>query len=185
MIWLDIETRGPLDVTKYGAYAHARHPDIKIISLHWAFDDGPVQRWRGLFSPGPDEMEPEPAELLDRIGSGEEVVVWNAQYERLVFDGPAGEELDLPRLQPGQLICAATWARFHNLPGDLKTCGQAVLPKGHGKLASTKFRALWNSRHPLLLDVDAENWARREAEERVRALAERGRYLRPPDPATQ
>jgi len=157
MIWFDSETRSTLDVTEVGAHAMAADPTLKIISMHWAYDDGPVQNWRGIFSRGddPDTQDPLPAELFDRIGAGEDIYIWNEAFDRLVWNACAARYFKtydypgMPPIQLEQVIDVAAMARSHNLPGKLETSAAVWLPREMQKLGNQSFRPLWSTQRPL------------------------------------
>ena len=44
-LFIDIETRSELDVTKVGAFAYAKHPSTEILCMAYAADEGPVHLW--------------------------------------------------------------------------------------------------------------------------------------------
>jgi hypothetical protein len=152
VIYFDTETRSTLDVTEVGAHAMAADPTLQIISMHWAFDDGPVQHWRGLFSDGVvvSLQDPPPVELFDRIAAGEDIAIWNDAFDRLVWNAVAARRHGMPHIKMEQVIDAAAVARSHNIPGKLENAAANWLPPEMRKLGNQSFRPLWSHHTPLL-----------------------------------
>jgi hypothetical protein len=151
--WIDLETRSTADVTKCGVYVMAADPSLRIISLHYAFDDEAVQHWRGLFANDaapdfPEASDPPPFELWERIRAGERVAIWNAQFDRHVWNAVAKRSPTMPMLRVEQVWCLATLARAHNLPAKLKEASM-WLPPSLRKLANDNFPDLWREAVPL------------------------------------
>jgi DNA polymerase len=74
---LDIETRSPVDLKKYGVYPYAAHPDFRILMCAWRRSDSrtPVQVAFGdRIADIPGLWDPEVRK-----------VAWNAQFERVCF----------------------------------------------------------------------------------------------------
>lgn len=136
--YIDLETRSVADVTEVGAYNLSLDPTLMLASIHWAFDDGDVQHWRGLFNPNPTP----PFELWDRIKAGDELVCWNAAFERHIWNAVAKRTPTMPQLQVKQLFCAATLARAHNLPSGLKEASR-WLPEHQRKLDNKNYHRIW------------------------------------------
>jgi len=143
--FLDLETRSRADVKKVGVYAMAEDPTLRILSAHFAFDDGPVSHWRGAFAPGPqdDEQINEAfADLLDAIEDGARGWAHNAAFDFTIWNACA-ERYDFPHLRPGQLRDSAVVCRALNLPGALGAVAKAT---GGAKLPNKTFHPLWKIR---------------------------------------
>lgn len=113
---LDIETRSPVDLKKYGVYAYSSHPDFRILMCGWhrpdlgrrvrvAIDD--IDSIPGLYDPGVRK------------------VAWNAQFERVCFSRHAG--LPLNRfLDPADWHDTASVAAEYGYPAKLEHAAQAL-----------------------------------------------------------
>lgn len=155
MIWLDLETRSTVDVTEQGVYALIEDPTLQIISMHWAFDDGEVQHWRGLFAGSlyaPNVAAAPPTELFVRIAKGEEIGIWNEAFDRLVWNAVAGRQMikGMPYIDLNQTVDYAAVARAHNIPGKLETAAAVWLPSHLQKLGNASFKPLWTTKAALL-----------------------------------
>ncbi len=129
----DLESRGPLDLTKVGAHKYAWHPETEITLWGWAlreddeaFDPSRVELWERIFSKRiPDWLM---QALLD---PSVVIEAWNAQFERLMIVEWAHRLLDsMPsnddyrRLLKAVSVyeryhCTAARARACALPGKL------------------------------------------------------------------
>jgi DNA polymerase len=108
----DYETRSRCDLSDRGGYEYASHESTSILSLAFAFDDGPVQLWT--------PPDPPPEALLRALRDPEvEFRAHNAGFERLItkFVGP---QYGLPEVPPERFRCSAARARHANIPGSLE-----------------------------------------------------------------
>lgn len=112
-IHADVETRSPVDLRTRGAFVYFEHPDMLVLMMAWAIDDGPVQIWTY------DQPCPEP--LRQAIDAGAEIVAHNAQFETLAFDWLARNR-GWPKPAYDRYRCTAAMAAAMGLPralGDL------------------------------------------------------------------
>jgi len=184
MIWLDMETRSTLDVTEVGAHAMSQDPTLQILSIHYAFDDGPVQNWRGIFSKGDraDSQDPVPAELMERIGTGETVMIFNEAFDRLVWNAVAGRSRGIPRIELEQTVDVAALCRAHNIPGKLETAAAVWLPREMQKLGNQSFKPLWSHKFPIgPSDLGLYEQMLTYGDHDVVAMREVAKILLPPD----
>lgn len=119
VLWIDIETYSPVDLSKAGVYKYTEHPDWQILMCSWALNDGPVQRAEGheaiLEIPG----------LFDRKVLK---IAHNASFERvnlsrLMSRGKKRRDKFLP---PEQFFDTAALARTWGLPASLKDFALSV-----------------------------------------------------------
>lgn len=116
VLWLDIETYSPVDLSKAGVYKYTEHPDWRILMCSWALNDGPVQRAEGheaiLAIPG----------LFDRKVLK---IAHNASFERINLSRlkSRGRGKFLP---PEQFFDTAALARTWGLPASLKDFALAL-----------------------------------------------------------
>src|SRR5579859_1455719 len=80
LLFLDIETRGEIDLTEVGAYRYLEHPSTEIIMIAYAYGEEPVKLWEA-------HKEPIPEELLSGLKDDLQMIVsWNgSQFERTAF----------------------------------------------------------------------------------------------------
>lgn len=110
ILWIDIETYSPVDLSKAGVYKYTEHPDWRILMCSWALNDGPVQRAEGheaiLKIPG----------LFDKKVLK---IAHNASFERINLSRlkSRGRGKFLP---PEQFFDTAALARAWGLPASLK-----------------------------------------------------------------
>ena len=157
-IWIDIETRARLDVTKVGLYAHA--PTVeKILCIRYAFDDGPILEWRGVFADGEhaDSSDAPPRDLITRIQAGDRLYAHNAAYERVVMrDSPAAPWW--PDVPIEQWVCTASWASAFNLPRGLGPLSKYLLEPEQAKLVdvASGVKYMWHADQPLISAEDMD-----------------------------
>lgn len=150
-VWLDLETRGRLDVTKVGVDRLCEDPALRLLSAHYALDAGPVRNWRGAFGGRiealrtPDTLDPDPVHLLHAIEDGAEVWAHNVRFDRRVWNTCA-PSLGWPLIRVEQTRDSASLCRLAHWPAALK---DAAARAGGKKLANTTFRALWNAANPM------------------------------------
>ena len=116
ILWLDIETYSPVDLSKAGVYKYTEHPDWRILMCSWALGDGEVHRAEGheaiLKIPG----------LFDRKTLK---IAHNASFERVNLSRlkNRGKNKFLP---PEQFFDTAALARAWGLPASLKDFALAM-----------------------------------------------------------
>jgi DNA polymerase len=137
---LDFETYSEANLKTVGAYNYAEHPSTEILIACYAFDDdGPVMCWIPrdhlpretldlLLTKNfmPVVSAAVPADLRRHIESGGEVRAHNAQFERVIAAGAAGQKLNFPKLRAAQMVCTAAKCRASGLPGELGEAAAAL-----------------------------------------------------------
>ena len=113
VLWLDIETYSPVDLSKAGVYKYTEHPDWRILMCSWALNDGPVQR-----AEGHEEILAIPG-LFDRKVLK---IAHNASFERVNLSRLKGPGF----LPPEQFFDTAALARTWGLPASLKDFALAM-----------------------------------------------------------
>lgn len=108
---LDIETYSEVDLRAAGVYRYAEHPSTEILCFSYAFDDGPVQDW----NPG----QPVPLDVIEHVRNKGEFRAHNAQFERIVLNGVAGQKIGFPHIAIRQCICTAAKMAASGLPRGL------------------------------------------------------------------
>lgn len=122
---LDIETRSPVDLKKYGVYAYTAHPDFEILMCGWRRSDGGRRVAVDVTTSGinsiPGLWEPTVRK-----------VAWNAQFERVCFSvfnerHRLGMELGpLGFLDPQHWHDTASVAAEYGYPPKLEHAAQAL-----------------------------------------------------------
>ncbi len=110
---LDFETRSALDLKKVGLARYVSHPTTAAWCASYAFDDGPIQRWR--------IGQPPPADLIAHVASGGALWAHNAQFEYAVW-----HMLGWPAFPLEQLYCTMAAAYAMALPGNLDDAALAL-----------------------------------------------------------
>ena len=88
-LYLDKETRSPVDLRKHGAFIYWAHPLTDVLLLRYAFDDGPILGWR--------RGDPCPPAVREHIERGGKVSGWNVfGFERLGFENVMGPRYGWP-----------------------------------------------------------------------------------------
>lgn len=115
---LDIETRSPVDLKKYGVYAYSAHPDFRILMCGWRRTDGS----RRVLVPATREGIDSIPGLYD---PGVRKVAWNAQFERVCFSRHKGLPLD-QFLDPAEWHDTASVAAEYGYPPKLEHTAVAL-----------------------------------------------------------
>ena len=135
----DIETYSEEELKDAGVYRYAEHASTEINCLGWAVDDGPVHLWIP-FDDVPAtitetvQMRHPTAVLFTGTKMPAELeAVWdkpkrahNAQFERVVINGRAGEKLTIPRTQISEWTCTAVKAAESGIPRSLDEGSKAL-----------------------------------------------------------
>lgn len=117
-LFIDFETRSPLDLKKVGLYNYANHPETGIWCLAYAFGDGPV---KVIYSPS--DL---PADAFMHTMSGQEVVAHNAPFELAIWNTICAPRYGWPKLNPAQMTCTMARCYAMSLPGTLENAAGAL-----------------------------------------------------------
>ena len=133
---IDIETYSEAPLKKCGAYRYAEHPSTEILSIAYKFDDGPVNLWvprsnlpKIVLQPVFEQMEPDgrlyaslniPKDLYEHFANGGKGRAHNAQFERVLLNAMAGQEIGFPHTEISQWVCTAAKTAAHGLPRSLE-----------------------------------------------------------------
>lgn len=119
-VFIDIESRSPVDLIKEGAYKYWKHKDTEAYLLCFAWSDAPdvVDEWR--------LGEPCPEDLREHLANGGSVWAHNAEFEYLALVHHFAGRLGWPLVDLEQMICTATLARAHGLPGGLDKAARCM-----------------------------------------------------------
>lgn len=132
---LDIETRSRCNLKTAGLYNYAAHESTQLLCAAYAFDDGPVHLWvprkdiplivRKYVEVRLDlgatlwVCESVPRDLREHVVNSGLVCAHKADFERVVLNGVAGEQVGFPKIEIKQIRCTMIKARAHSLPGAL------------------------------------------------------------------
>lgn len=119
-VFLDVESRSPLDLKKVGLDRYSAHPETEIQMLAWAPDDEKIKQYFPRQGRSASDMPPRLRTLIDRALMGEAIVfiAHNAQFERIMMKRIWG--IDLPaHMWRDTMILAYSWS----MPGKLEDVG--------------------------------------------------------------
>lgn len=114
VLWLDIETYSPVDLSKAGVYKYTEHPDWRILMCSWALNDGEVHR-----AEGHEEILAIPGLFDKKVLK----IAHNASFERVNLSRLKSRKKFLP---PEQFFDTAALARAWGLPASLKDFALAM-----------------------------------------------------------
>jgi DNA polymerase len=116
-LFIDFETRSPVDLKTAGLMRYARDPQTEVLMMSWAIGDDPVQLWR--------QGEPIPHRVVVHIASGGIVVAHNAQFELAIWNYVMRRH-GWPYLPIEQTRCTMAACYAMALPGALENAAQAL-----------------------------------------------------------
>lgn len=141
IVHLDIETFSECDLKKSGVYRYAEDPSTKLRCVGYSFNKEKPLIWvpaKSVPKEAIDEfkrrapsiqliVQPQvPLPLRTHIEAGKKVHAFNAQFERVVLNGEAGEKVNFPKLEIDQMVCVAVQARSAGMPDDLGSVATAL-----------------------------------------------------------
>lgn len=118
-VFIDFETRSPLDLKSSGLYLYARHPETDVWCMSHVFGDGPIRSW----AVGENE---DMADVLNHVRDGGEVVAHNAGFELAIWNQIMRPRHGWPELKPGQVTCTMAACYAMSLPGSLESAAAAL-----------------------------------------------------------
>jgi DNA polymerase bacteriophage-type len=147
---LDLESFSECDLGSAGVYRYAEHESTSVNMLGYTLDDEPVTLWLP-FGDVPNAVvaaiqERHPtARIVTQVMPPEDLLtLWrnkaiqkrahNAQFERVVLNGVAGQRLGLPRTEISEWVCTAAKAAASGIPRSLADGADALgtHPKDEG-----------------------------------------------------
>jgi DNA polymerase bacteriophage-type len=117
VLFIDFETRSPVDLKTAGLARYALDPATEILMMAWAFGDEPIALWE----PG----SPLPERVRSHLAVGGIVVGHNAQFELTLWNTVARRG-GWPRLDPRQVRCTMAACYAMALPGALENAAHAL-----------------------------------------------------------
>lgn len=129
-LFIDFETRSPVDLKKAGLGRYARHPQTEVLCLGFAFGDEPVVLNESLPAKPDGRMIPcdsdDVQRIFEHVRAGKTVVAHNAQFELAIWNAVMVERFGYPRLDPRQLRCTMAACYAMALPGALENAAHAL-----------------------------------------------------------
>jgi len=116
VLFVDFETRSPVDLKVAGLGRYAVHPQTEVLMMAWAVDGGEVNLWQ----PGA------PLHVRQHVESGGIVVAHNAQFELALWNEVMVPRFGWPRLDPKQVRCTMAACYAMGLPGALENAAHAL-----------------------------------------------------------
>lgn len=126
ILWLDYESRSPVDLSAAGAHNYARHPQTQALCMAYAFDDEEVELWW--------RHEPFPQRVREHFAAGQQIRAHNEEFDRLITWYVVCQDYDLPEPPLEAWYCTAAQARANCAPGSLEDVGRfagASMKKDH------------------------------------------------------
>ena len=187
-VWIvtgDFETRSRADLSVVGTWRYSVDPSTDALCFHYAFDDGPVRRWRpGL---------PNPQELFEALEDGAVFEAHVAFFEWCIWHNVMVPRYGWPRLKSRLVMCTAARAAVACLPRKLE---QAAIHAGceYLKLDDSAMKKLSKPRKPTKKDprewfdepelfeslyeyCDGDVLSERDLSDRLPALSKRERKI--------
>jgi DNA polymerase len=116
---IDIETYSAADLIKVGVFRYVEDPSTEILCISWKVK-GKLRRWTSWGGGPIDHLAKQMANPKVRLEA------YNAQFERVVLNSPAGVALGLPRTSISRWKDSAVQSALHALPRDLGRCASAL-----------------------------------------------------------
>ncbi|NJK30932.1 MAG: hypothetical protein HC927_00210 [Deltaproteobacteria bacterium] len=122
-VYLDFETRSPVDLVSAGGENYARHPETRVLIAAWAVDDGPIQAWWPEWAaPG----DPAPLQGLVEALQDRPLYAWNAAFERKIWNNVFTTHPSVSPLPITHFRCVAAQAAAANLPQRLDSAAKVL-----------------------------------------------------------
>jgi DNA polymerase len=117
-LFIDKETRSPVDLKKAGLMRYARHPLTEVLMMCWAFGDEEFALWQ--------QGQPLPDRIRRHVEAGGIVVGHNATFEISLWNFVMANLHGWPRLKVEQVRCTMAACYAMALPGALEDSAHAL-----------------------------------------------------------
>lgn len=124
ILHIDYESRGVLDLPRFGLHNYARHPDTAPWCMGYAFDDEPPELWTPCNAVLHDNSLP--VRVRDHVIKGGAVYAHNAPFELEIWNTICVPRYGWPELKPEQTFCTMAMAYAMGLPGALDDAAYAL-----------------------------------------------------------
>lgn len=117
-LFIDFETRSPVDLKKCGVHVYAQHKDTDIMCMGFAFDDEPAE----LIVLG-EEL---PDRIYVHVSECGVVVGHNVVFELEIWNVVCTKKYGWPPLSTSQTVCTMAMAYAMSLPGSMEKLAPAL-----------------------------------------------------------
>lgn len=125
MIYIDFETKSPVDIRACGAWVYSEHPETDVHCMAYAIDDGPVEIWYPSEYMTATEVNMR-NDIFLKIRLGVPVEAHNALFERAIWENIMVPRYGWPVIKPEQWRCSAAKAAARSLPRALAQVGSVL-----------------------------------------------------------
>jgi DNA polymerase len=120
VVFLDIETRGTIDLRASGVHKYANHTNTEVSLVGFAIGDDPVQHWFGPVR-RQRPADPVPPEIVAAaLNPGCLFVAHNAQFDYVLYEARLVRHHGWPEVPPTRWRCTMAMAQASALPGSLE-----------------------------------------------------------------
>lgn len=129
-LYIDFETRSPVDLKKAGLGRYAQHPQTEVLCLAFAFGDEHIVLNESLPAKPDGRMIPcdsdDVQRVFEHVRAGGLVVAHNAQFELAIWNSVMVPRFGYPRLSAEQTRCTMAACYAQSLPGALENAAHAL-----------------------------------------------------------
>jgi DNA polymerase bacteriophage-type len=118
VLYVDFETRSPVDLKKAGLKRYAKHERTEVLMMAWAIGDEPFHLWQ--------QGDDIPLPVRRHVEMGGIVVAHNAQFELAIWNFILAKRHGWPYLPIEQARCTMAACYAMSLPGALEDAGRAL-----------------------------------------------------------
>jgi hypothetical protein len=118
VVFIDIETRGTLNLRTSGTYRYANHKDTEVSIVGFAIGDGSVQHWFGPVR-RQSPADPVPPKIV-AAARDHLFVAHNALFDRALYQAKLVQRHDWPEIPLCRWRCTMAMALANALPGSLE-----------------------------------------------------------------
>jgi DNA polymerase len=125
VVYLDIESRGAIDLRTSGAHKYAKHQDTEVVLVGFAINDAPVRHWFGPRRQSP--ADPLPPEIVALAPDPDCVfAAHNVQFDRTIYEAQLVRRHGWPQIPPSRWRCTMARALASTLPGSAEGAATAL-----------------------------------------------------------
>ncbi len=118
ILYVDFETRSPVDLKKEGLKRYAKHHQTEALMMAWALGEGEFKLWQ--------QGQVCPPQVRAHVEAGGIVVAHNAQFELAIWNFVLAKRHGWPELRINQTRCTMAACYAMALPGALENAGGAL-----------------------------------------------------------
>jgi hypothetical protein len=124
VVFIDIESRGTLNLRTSGVYRYANHKDTEVSLVGFAIDEGPIQHWFGPVR-RQCSADPIPSEIVT-AARDHDFIAHNALFDRTMYEAHLVRHYGWPRIPLSRWRCTMATALANALPGSLEGAAAAL-----------------------------------------------------------